>query len=177
MRNKVFPFLFIFVLLISACQKSNDSNIKKDGLISCELVGELKHTQYWDDNDSWDLRSISLQLNYSDETVTIPAINEYTTYSFSPSSPVGLDHSINSFTVTGGTYIDYLGKNHSVSPRVFENITIIDYPYKNSMSSQTKKIISFIFLTFFFLLVLGFVIILIVRYKKNQNCDKAINDL
>lgn len=149
---------------------SCSSGIQKDGLVSLELVGELTHVQYWDHNDKWDLKSLDLQLMYDDgEVCTLNATDSSITYTFSPESPEGLDHSVTSFSIVEAYYTDYKGVKYSIPPRTFTGISIVDYPYKddNGFSAFLRNCIPFLLPA----VIVGIVLVMIFTIRKKKKAE------
>ena len=163
-------FRIIFILILSSfcfCSCSGLNEPKRDDITYCEIIGDLYHTQYWDYNDKWDMKNMSLLIHYDDgTTATISATTTNASYVFSPESPVGLDHSVTSFKLVEGTYKDFRGKKHPVSGREFSSITIVDYPY-----SKNDNLFWQVFIT---LCLAGFGAFCVVLMNKKRKEEKEI---
>lgn len=123
----------ITTTLVSICSffslSCGDNTIRKDGLLYGEIVGELYHTQYWNSNDSWDLKNMYLILHYDDETIyRLQADDSNAHYTFFPESPNGLPLGSASFGLVSGYYKDYKGIEHEIKPRMFDGVTIVNNP-------------------------------------------------
>lgn len=130
--------LIFYCLLMSFCG-NNCLDAKKE-LYECVLVGELTHIQRWDANDSWNIKSLNVEAKYCDGTSQLLDVsNKSCSFIFAPESPNGLDHSINSFAVSGTVK---QGKNKvQIQERVFDGISIIDCPYQEKGNNLSLVII------------------------------------
>lgn len=129
-KNKLFYLLGMCSLLsLTSCR----TIVRKDGLVSLELVGEMSHVQYWNSNDSWDLKGVKLKLTFDDgEIYNISALDKSIEYTFEPASPVGQPLGPISFTVTKAIYTDYKDRKYEVPSRTFYGLCIIENPKSNS---------------------------------------------
>lgn len=161
-----FKNIILIFLLLAGCSKADSDVSNGKQIEKIELYGTLSHTQYWDYDDSWDLSSLSLKIEYIDGEIEYqPAVSKRTTYEFNPSSPVGLDHSISTFSVIQGTYKVDKSNVIKIPGREFTGIEIIDYPY-----STEKKNNSYIpiIISVFLLVVLNVCIVVLYIKKKKK---------
>lgn len=163
-----------FVLISCFCSSCNNASttIRKEGLLYCEVVGDLYHQQYWDENDSWDLTNMYLELHYEDgEVISIEATNENAEYTFEPSSPVGLDHNVTSITIVGGTFTDYKGEKHEIKGRKLSPIRIVDYPYgmETQLEVQNERISPLFYVAVGIdIMICGLIVIYFVKKKRKS---------
>lgn len=169
MFNKLKNILLVSAILFcSSC--SSEKIIKKDGLEKCQFSGALSHTQYWDQNDQWDLKGLKVDLFYSDNSIeSIDATSKYVTCEFYPTSPDGLSHDVSEFKIISATYLDYQGIKHDIAPITIQGIQIVDYPYQNNETMVLKKVLrdSIILLV----VCCGFIFGFIYLYKKSKRLN------
>ena len=127
--NKRNLFLLLpSVFLLFSCSTNN-----KKEIVGCNLIGDLRHVQYWNKYDKWDLSSLSLAIEYKDNSVEyLKGDNPSIIYNFLPETPSGLSVGTTSLMIYDSYYAGEDGNKYSIQDREFLNITIIDYPYKNT---------------------------------------------
>ena len=165
MKNRI-RNLFIVSLLVCSCNyKSDEYETATEG----ELVGDLKHVQYWDYNDSWDLSSLDLLVMFEDgSSQVLKPTDKRCVYNFEPSSPVGCSHDLESFEVIDSYFETKSGKKINIKNRRFDGITIVNYPYKKR---DTKDKIIFISIC-----VLSLTMLFLTFYLLNRKKQKLINN-
>lgn len=140
--KKIIVFLPVIFFCLTSC---GDTTIIHGTPLYGEIVGYLYHKEYWDQNDSWDLRNLQIRIYFEDETYGyIDALDNHITYTFSPATPNNLDYSTTSFTVEEGVYKDN-NVTFKIRSRVFNDIKIVEFPYKNKnnglLTTYTKIVI------------------------------------
>ena len=166
MLNNLKKILLILTLSF-CCSCSSNKKIEKDGLQKCQFSGNITHTQYWDQNDEWDLTGLKVDLYYSDNsTISIDAKSEYVLCEFYPTSPNGLSHDVSEFKILSATYIDYKGVKHDIPPITIQGIQIVDYPYKDNETVVLKKVLRDSIILLF---VCGvFIVLFVCLYQKSK---------
>ena len=123
----------ILILLFSSSLFFSCSNKTSKKVLGCDLIGDLKHVQYWNKYDKWDLSSLSLVIKYEDDSVEyIKGDNSLITYNFLPESPSNLPIGNTSFKIYDSFYTSEGGERYNIPDKEFTDITIVDYPYSNT---------------------------------------------
>ena len=162
--RRIISVVFV-VFLISGCSKDNRTSY--EGISNCELVGNLTHVQYWNENDEWDLKSLFLKIDFDDgSTKNISAADSAIQYKFEPESPVGLPVGYITLYVRDGFIKDRNGVEHHITPRHFENISIVDYPYTDNEPPKIIKKVAKIALPILAGIALVFFYIHAIKIKK-----------
>lgn len=170
MNRKALLVLLFLPLPLFSCSKKDNKTI-----VDCDLVGELKHIQYWNKYDKWDLSSLSLVIKYDDNTEEqLNGDNPMIGYNFSPESPVGMEKGKTSFRIYNSYFTSENGEKYQIADREFNDITIIDYPYSNTPRElyDSGIINKYIFPIFIGAGLIGLSIPLLVKALRKREAKK-----
>lgn len=147
MRKKRFLKIGILLTLLSlscSCSK-NQTLIAKENVESLSITGELLHTQYWNKNDNWDLKGLSVYAYFTDGTShNYSFSSKCITYSCVPEKPID---GIKELKIINVCYVDHLDNIHLVCEEVTYSVSIVDYPYEYAKTSFRDFIVPIIVLS------------------------------
>lgn len=166
-KKGIFKFLSLVLfsclaICFSSCGKQSyvvhTDPIERDDFVSATITGRLEHVTYYNHHDSWDFRSLKVELVFGEDTYTLSIYDSFISFETDPLEPMD---DIRTVTIENCQYTDYKGNKHDIDSQIYY-VVIEEYPYADSVEEYVALLVPF----FISLVAIGVVIYLSLRKKK-----------
>ena len=166
-RSHIKKLLFLPVIFLLISCKSSTYFPNTNDISSASLTGDLKHVQYWDEYDNWDVSSLSVDIVLKNASnVVLPITDSHFSFTFSPEKPSG---NIDKFSIIDLKYTDANNNKYLVTNEITFPVLIVPYPYsQKGMSSHSVIVLSIVFAIFICLLLEANILL----FDKEQTHEK-----